>query len=83
MLTASAQPPAAKHDKKARTMTEVRKLKDGDWVIDLGRKWFRIRASGEIVVKEARGSWPLNSKIVTRKPTKAEEAFVRQQLTCN
>jgi hypothetical protein len=31
-----------------------RKLENDDWVVDFGRKWFRISTAGTITIKEAK-----------------------------
>ena len=30
---------------------ETRQLESGDWVIDLGRKWYRVHPNGRVVTK--------------------------------
>lgn len=60
---------------------EVRKLESGDWVVDLGRKWFRVRKNGEIITKiAARRKGDLCGSIKTRNATAAERQIALNAL---
>ena len=57
---------------------EVRRLEDGDWVVDLGRKWYRVRADGTVITKQT--TWrrgDLCGSIKTRPATVAEARFAK------
>ncbi len=55
---------------------QVRKLESGDWVIDLGRKWYRVRTNGEVLTKTT--TWrkgDLCGSIKSRRATSSEREF--------
>lgn len=35
----------------ARPRMEVRKMDGGEWCVDLGKKWFRVRKDGTVTAK--------------------------------
>lgn len=62
-------------------MLQVRKLDDGDWCVDLGLKWYRVRADGSVITKQTMQlrNDPYRS-IKTRAATKHEAAFARSKV---
>jgi hypothetical protein len=59
---------------------EVRKLESGDWVIDLGRSWIRVRANGEVVTKTAVSVAGEYGHVESRRATESEAKFARAMI---
>lgn len=62
-------------------MIEVRKLDDGEWCVDLGKKWYRVHADGSVTTKLT--IWrkgDLYGSVKARPATKAELLFARAQI---
>lgn len=61
---------------------EVRKLGDGGYCVDLGRRWFRVAPDGKVTAKET-ALLPGNefASIVSRDATAAETKMVKDKIT--
>jgi methenyltetrahydromethanopterin cyclohydrolase len=57
-------------------MCEVRKLEGGDIVVDLGTKWFRVRADGTVTTKQCTRA----GKVKARQATSAEITFAKRSI---
>lgn len=58
---------------------EVRKLKDGDVVVDLGPKWFRVHPDGRVTTRQSTfRKGDLYGSLRKRKATEAEAKFARE-----
>jgi hypothetical protein len=57
---------------------QIRQIESGDWVVDLGKKWFRLRANGEVIAKET--TWrkgDLCGSVKSRNATDKERNWVK------
>jgi hypothetical protein len=57
---------------------EIRRLDDGEWCVDLGRKWYRVRADGTVTTKmTTRRKGSLFGSVKSRPATDAEARFAK------
>ena len=60
---------------------EVRALANGDYVVDGGGKWYRVRANGDVDTKYvSRKNGEIYSVVKTRPATEREAIFAKSQI---
>jgi len=59
----------------------VRKLTRGDWVIDLGSKWFVLKPDGTVIVKFVTRSSTVASRPATSRETANVKAVIAEHLS--
>lgn len=60
---------------------QVHQIDGGDWVVDLGQKWFRIRDDGTVITRRTvkrKGS--VFASITARMATEAEAKFAKSYI---
>lgn len=63
-------------------MKQIRQLDNGDWVVDLGRKWFRLKQDGTVLGKQIyRPRGAASFSVKKFEPSAAEIKFAKDQVT--
>lgn len=63
-------------------MKQIRQLENGDWVVDLGRRWFRVQLDGTVTAKRTyRKRGDAFYSVKNYKPSIAEITKARSEVT--